>query len=104
MNYDFLAEGQETQPQHQTLAMTQWRPPEPTFGPGSTLMLGALGLAAGGIPGAVGAVLITRVGNSLGQTLWDDIKSDAWRKPLTVGAVGGLAVGGLVGYMVGKKR
>lgn len=99
--YEFLAEGQQPQPQNTALA--EWRPPEPTFGPGSTLMLGALGLAAGGVPGAVGAVIITRVGNSLGQTLWEDIKSEAWRKPLTVGGILGLAVGGAVGYMVGKR-
>lgn len=101
MNYDFLTEGQE--PQRQTLAMSPWRPPAPLFSPKATIALSAVGLAAGGIPGAVGAVLITRVGNSLGQTLWEDIKSDAWRKPLTVGALGGLAVGGAVGYMLGKR-
>lgn len=99
--YEFLAEP-EGQPQ-QTTSLAEWRPPEPTFGPKSTLMLGALGLAAGGVPGAVGAVLITRVGNSLGQTLWEDIKSEAWRKPLTVGGIVGLAVGGAVGYFAGKR-
>jgi len=95
--YDFL----EATPQQQIQA---WKRPEPLFSDGATLALGAAGLAAGGLPGALGAVVITRVGNTLGQTLWDDIKSEAWRKPLTVGAIGGLAVGGLIGYMAGKRR
>lgn len=38
------------------------------------------------------------------RSLWDEITSDEWTKPIAIGAAGGFVVGALVGWLIGRKR
>lgn len=54
---------------------------------------------AGGIGQTVG------IGQeSPSPSLWQEITSDEWTKPIAIGATGGLVVGALLGWLIGRKK